>query len=114
DISIGVLVDDFMIPFGRQSVPVVDSGLIAGIISLEDVQRVRRDLWEDTPVSSVMTTTPLFAVGPNDSMTAVVEMITQHFVNQVLVLDTGVFVGVVTRADVTRFLQVRETLSRRR
>ncbi|MDA1258696.1 MAG: site-2 protease family protein, partial [Chloroflexi bacterium] len=54
DISIGVLFDDFMIPFGRRSVPVVDSGLIAGIISLEYVQRVRRDLWEDTPVSSVM------------------------------------------------------------
>lgn len=109
---IATLVDDYMIPLGRRSVPVVEAGRTIGIASLRDVRHVRRDLWEETPVSEVMTRTPLLSVGPDDSMTTVIELIATHRINQILVLDGDVLVGVVTRADVMRFLQVRETLAR--
>ena len=112
EVFIATLVDDFMIPFGRRSVPIVEAGRVVGIVTIQDAQRVRRDLWEGTPASAVMTRSPLFAVAPDDSMTAAVELITRHRVNQILVLDDEVLVGMVTRADVTRFLQVRDTLAR--
>ena len=111
---IATLVDDFMIPFGRRSVPVVEAGQVVGIVTLEDVQRVRRDLWEVASVSAVMTEAPLFAVGPDDPMTAVIELMMTHLVNQILVIDDGVLVGALTRADVARFLQVSEPLARPR
>ena len=102
--SITVLVDDYMIPFQRRSVPVVTAGRIVGIVSLQDLEGVRRDLWEETQVSEVMTRQPLFAVRPEESITAALDLIARHRVNQILVLDNEELVGVLTRFDILRLI----------
>jgi hypothetical protein len=35
-----------MIPFRRRSVPVVMGGRIAGVVTLQDLEGVHRDLWK--------------------------------------------------------------------
>ncbi|MDP6821968.1 MAG: site-2 protease family protein [Dehalococcoidia bacterium] len=102
--SITVLVDDYMIPFRRRSVPVVAAGRIVGIVSLQDLEGVRRDLWGETQVSEVMTGPPLFAVRPEESITVALELIARHRVNQILVLDHDELVGVLTRFDIVRLM----------
>jgi CBS domain-containing protein len=95
--SISDLVDEYMIPYTRRSVPVVASGRVVGIVALQDLEAVHRDLWSQTPVSAVMTGPPLIVVRPDDSVAAAVGLIANHRVNQVLVMDGDELVGIVSR-----------------
>jgi Zn-dependent protease/predicted transcriptional regulator len=95
--SISDLVDEYMISYTRRSVPVVASGRVVGIVALQDLEAVHRDLWSQTPVSAVMTGPPLIVVRPDDSVAAAVGLIANHRVNQVLVMDGDELVGIVSR-----------------
>ncbi|HCV28104.1 MAG TPA: site-2 protease family protein [Dehalococcoidia bacterium] len=104
--TISALVDEYMIPFRRRSVPVLTSGRIVGIVTLQDLEGVARDRWSETTVAEVMTRPPLFSVRPDDSLTAAIELIAKHQINQVLVVDVDEFVGTITRSDVMHLLRV--------
>jgi len=100
--SISALVDEYMIPFTRRSVPVVESGRVVGIVALQDLEVVHRDLWAKTPVSVVMAKPPLFVVRPDDSIAMAVGLIANHRVNQILVMDGDELVGIISRDWVMR------------
>ncbi len=105
--SIAELVDDYMIPFRRRSAPVIVSGRFAGIVTLQDLEGVRRDLWKETPVSAVMTRPPLLSVHPDDPLSEAIGLIATHRLNELLVLDVDGLVGVVNRLDVMQFLHIK-------
>jgi Zn-dependent protease/CBS domain-containing protein len=106
------LIESAMLPGARRAVAVVDdSGRLEGLVTLSDVARVppeerprRRVAEVMTPrerLASVASTAPLFeaiaALGSGDY-------------EQVPVVDGDRFVGLLTRANVMRTLQIREAL----
>ncbi len=102
--SIAELVDDYLIPLRRRSAPVIMGGRIAGVVTLEDLEGVHRDLWKETPVSAVMTRAPLLSVHPNDPISEAIGLIATHGLDELLVLDVDDLVGVVNRMDVMQNL----------
>jgi Zn-dependent protease/CBS domain-containing protein len=92
-----------------RAVPVCSNGL-KGIVTIEDVKKVPRDQWAVTPVERIMSREPLYTVSPDDGLQNAFRMIAQHSVNQVLVEQGGQCVGMLSREDIIRHLQLTQEL----
>ncbi len=87
------------------------AGRFVGIVTLRDVMRTARDRWDWTDVEAVMVPeTQLIVVHPDDPVLDAVERMGQGDVNQLPVVDDGHLVGVLSRSDVLRFMQLRASL----
>ena len=108
--SVATLIDEVMLPGNRRAVPVVD-GRIVGIVTLGDVRAVAPERRDSTTVGEVMGgRLGLATVLPEDTMLSAREALGRGDYEQVPVVDRGVLVGLLTRADIVRAIQVRELL----
>ena len=110
-LSVADLVDNYLLPGNRRAVAVTDNGRLVGIVTVSDVQRVPHDVRNKVSVAEIM--------GGRDGMVSVradqpvqdaVEILAERDLDQVPVLDGGRVVGLLTRGDVMRQLQLREAL----
>ncbi len=95
---------------GRRALPVVDDGRLIGIVSVTDAKEVPQPAWAHTTVGEVMTRAPLTTVAPDAGLDRALGLLAEHSLNQLPVVDGAHLVGMLTRADVLRVLQLRETL----
>ena len=103
--SVEVLVREHFMQRGSRAAVVVDDGRIVGIATLTDVNSVPRDRWAEVRVAEIMTGEPLYSVGPGDDLGAALRMLAEYSLNQVVVLSEGRLAGLLSRADVIRYLQ---------
>ena len=95
--------------FGR-AVPVCDGATTVGIVTISDVKGVPQEKWPITPVEQVMTKGPLHSVEPEDDLNQAMKLIAQHDLNQVLVMNDGQCAGLLSRAEIIRYLQLTQEL----
>jgi len=99
--------------FRRQqdrAVPVCQGGQLAGIATITDVKKVPQEKWAATPVGEIMTRGNLYTVSPDDNLQMAMELIAKHDINQVLIKDGGKCAGLLTRADIIRYIQMSQEL----
>lgn len=111
NISLQKLVDEFLLPHGWRGAFVVQVEQLAGLITLSDIRHIPHDEWAQTLVG--MTMTPLeqlHAVSPEQSLNEVLPLMVNRDVNQVPVVTDGRLVGVVSREDIMRFVEIRRGL----
>ncbi|MCJ7742956.1 MAG: site-2 protease family protein [Dehalococcoidales bacterium] len=94
----------------RRAVPVCQDNRPVGIVTITDLKGLPQEKWAQTPVEQIMTREPLYSVTPEDDLNAAMKLITQHDLNQVLVLSQGQCVGLLSRADIIRYLQLSQEL----
>jgi len=95
---------------GVRAMPVVDGGRLVGIVSITDAKEVPPEAWPTTPVGRIMTPAPLTTVTADEDLAVALELLVNRTFNQLPVLDGGALVGLLTRADVLRFIQLNEEL----
>jgi Zn-dependent protease len=95
--------------FGR-AVPVCDEDRTVGIVTIGDVKGIPQERWPTTPVEQVMTRAPLYSVKPEDSLNEAMKLIAQHDLNQVIVMAKGQCAGLLSRAEIIRYLQLTQEL----
>jgi len=84
---------------------------LAGLITLSDIRHVPREHWAQTPVGFAMIPLEqLHAVSPQQSLNEVLPLMVTRNVNQVPVVEDGRLVGVLSREDIMRFLEIRRSL----
>jgi Zn-dependent protease/CBS domain-containing protein len=111
DISLEELVRDYMVARGQRAVPVVVAADLLGLVTLTDLRQVPPVEWATTSVFRAMTPVEkLQSVGPDDDLAKAVEIMAAHDWNQLPVLQGREFLGLVTRADVLRLIQIRTEL----
>lgn len=111
DVPLATLIEDYFLRGNRRAVPVVADGRLAGMITLGDIRDVPRERWATTTVADVMGGREgIVSVGSRDTLQRVLEALTQGDFEQVPVVDDGTLIGVVTRADIVRQIQLREAL----
>lgn len=110
DTSIEKLVHEVFLQHGRRAAPVCSGDRIQGIITPPDVKGVPQQQWAMTPVEKVMTKEPIYYVKVDDDLATALKIISEHSLNQVLVLKDGRLVGLVSRADILRYLQMHQEL----
>jgi CBS domain-containing protein len=57
-----------------------------------------------------MTRQPLYSVSPEDDLNVALKLIAEHDLNQLLVLEQGRCTGLLSRAEIIRYLQLAQEL----
>jgi len=111
-LPIQTLVDDYMLGEGHRAVMVANDGGVLGILSVNDVRRVPRSEWPNTPVQRVMTQREgLVSVDAGTTAFDVFMLVSQKGLNQVPVLADGRMVGLITRRHLLDRIQLAESLT---
>ena len=108
--SVESVVNDAFMRRGLRSLPVCNENGLLGIITMGDVKKVAQEEWINTPVQQVMTKAPLITVNENDDLNAALQLLSKNDLNQIAVMANGKFVGLLSRADVIRYLHTRQEL----
>ena len=111
-LSLDVFVENVAIPSGRRCFPVMEGDQFLGLLTLHRIQGVPRDKWRTTRVADVMTEVTL-VIPPerlvrarlDEELTAVLEEMARADVNQLPVMESGKFLGMVTRGNIIAFLR---------
>jgi Zn-dependent protease/CBS domain-containing protein len=113
-LSVRELVDEYILRRGSRAIPVAQDGGIVGLVTLSDVKHLPEPEWSSNSVGAIMTRPPLRTIGPDAPVTRALERLVEDDVNQLLVVDKdGTLLGILTRGDVMRFLQMRGELGMR-
>jgi Zn-dependent protease/CBS domain-containing protein len=108
--TVAELVRDVFLVRRRRTVPVAEGDRIIGMVSISDVRALPQEEWPIVPVERIMTREPLHAVKPEDDLNTALKVIAQYDLNQVPVLNQGKLVGILSRANVINFLQLKHEL----
>lgn len=111
DISVGSLVHDHIMGSDNRAFPVMDSGRLAGIVTLEDVREAPRDAWDRTTVREIMTPAEdLVTIAPQEEAAEALNRLASRDVRQLPVVSDGRLVGLVSRRDIIMWLQLHSQL----
>lgn len=111
NISLQRLVDEDFLPQGLRSALVVQGEQFAGLITLNDIRRVPRDQWAQTPVGMAMIpVNRLHSVSPTQNLNDVLSLMANQDVNQLPVVQDGRVVGILSRDAIIRYIEVRRGL----
>lgn len=97
----------------ERAVPVCQNGQTLGIITMTDIKGLSKDKWATTPVEKIMTRSPLYSVGAEDTVNVALKLLAEHDINQVLVSEQGKCSGILKRSDIINYLQLSHELGSR-
>jgi CBS domain-containing protein len=111
-ISVQELVSEYFFRYGYRGFPVIASnGEVTGIVTLDNVQPVPAAERENMPVRGVML--PLsgkVSIGADRSLADALRKMGDENTGRLLVLKDGRVAGMITKAGLMRFLEIRQIL----
>ncbi|HYP41099.1 MAG TPA: site-2 protease family protein [Chloroflexia bacterium] len=110
------LLTQFILPYNLRALPVGQDGRLEGIVTLSDIKDVPQDQWGTVTVGNVMTAgDKLRTVSPQDGLDHAMQLLSEGDFDQLPVVDNlGKLVGMLSRAHVLRWLQIRDELKLRK
>jgi Zn-dependent protease/CBS domain-containing protein len=104
-------VDDHLLRTGRRCFFVVEQGRVAGLVTLHELKRVPRPRWRYTTLGDVMRPLErMRTVSPETPVSEAIERMARDDVQQLPVVSNGHLDGVLSRANIMRFLETRAEL----
>ncbi len=113
DITLSELIEGYVLRYHFTSYPVVSEGRPIGLITIKSVKRVRREKWGTTLVGeATIPITSGTSLSPDDDIPTALSKMSATEQSRLPVIDaSGRLVGIVSRRDVTAYLQIRSDLS---
>lgn len=105
ELSVREFVLEHVVRRGRRALPVVDDGELVGIMSVTDAQHIHQEAWSTTRIGEVMTHVPLKTLNADAALAEALQLMVEHDIHQLPVLQDGTLVGMLTRAGVMRYMQ---------
>lgn len=110
-LTVEQLVHDYVLNSGRRCFPVVDDSHLLGLVTLNDVKGVPRELRLTKTVRETMTPLEkLKWVQPNDDLANVLQLLTTEDINQLPVIENNTIVGMIARDNLLSFIRIRSEL----
>lgn len=110
--SLQEVADDFMVGHGERAVVVSLGESVSGIITVNDIRKVKRDDWPHTPAQQAMTPRErIVTVDAEVPAIDILHLLAEKGLNQVPVLEDGRMVGLVTRRELLERVQLAESLA---
>ncbi|MDA0353369.1 MAG: site-2 protease family protein [Chloroflexi bacterium] len=105
--SLQQLAEDRILGDAERAFLVESIGRVSGLITISDLTHVPRARWAETTVREAMVAaTEVHTVRPDTSILEAMRLMQEHDVNQLPVLDDGRLVGLLTRGDVLKRLEL--------
>ncbi|MCC6237010.1 MAG: site-2 protease family protein [Dehalococcoidia bacterium] len=106
--SVQEVVDTRMLATGERAFLVEEGGVIVGLLTATDISRVPREEWPSAVARRVMVPAErVHTVEPRTRLLEAMQLLQEHDVHQLPVLQQGRVVGILTRADVMRHIELR-------
>jgi len=106
--SVQELVDARLLRSAERAFLVRNNGSVVGLLTAADITKVPREEWGVTSVSRIMVPSGrVLTVSPDTGLIEAMQLMQQHDIHQLPVLDDGRLVGMLTRGDVLRQIEVR-------
>jgi Zn-dependent protease/CBS domain-containing protein len=100
-------VDHYLLHSPSRCFVVAQNDHVAGIVTPNEIRKVSRDNWDQTSVQSVMRPLgSLRAVSPDMLALEAVELMSHENLNQLAVVSDGKLLGIFSRGQILRFLQL--------
>jgi len=111
DMRLDRLVADYILNAGQRCFFVTEEGDVVGLVTLHNIRAVPRDRWSQMAIGQIMTPveTPFLAHSDEDVLTLLRRM-DEADVNQVPVTEGGNLLGLFTRGNLLRYMQLRSEL----
>lgn len=110
DLPVQRFIAEYVVQRGLRALPVVVDSRVVGIISISDVKDVPVERWDTLAIGDLMTTEDLAVVHPADDLARALRLLAERDLNQLLVMDEGALLGMLSRSSIIRYLQLREEL----
>jgi Zn-dependent protease len=108
DMTVAELVDRYMLAGRGRCYPVMAGEELLGLITLTDIRGVVREQWPTTSVYRVMTPFErLRTASPGEDARGLLQMMGEADLNQVPVVEGRRLLGIVSRGDILRLIQMR-------
>jgi CBS domain-containing protein len=85
--------------------PVVSGGVLQGIVTITDLQKVAEEKRSGTSVESVMAR-KLYLIGSQEEASTAMKMMNELQIRRLPVMDEGRMVGIVSREDLVRAIEL--------
>jgi Zn-dependent protease/CBS domain-containing protein len=109
-LSVQAFVFEHVVQQGQRALLVVDGPRLLGLVSITDAKALPQTAWPTTVVGAIMTPAPLKTVAADADVTTALQLMVEGGLNQLPVVRDGQLVGLLNRADIMRFLQLRDEL----
>lgn len=111
DITVEQLVSDYFLVNRHGGYPVVRDGKILGVVTLQSVRAIPKEMRTSARVEQAMTHgETMVTVKSNLSALDALHKMARERVGRLLVVENGQLVGIVTRGDLMRTIQTRQEL----
>jgi len=111
ELTINELIEDHILGRKRRAALVTENGRLVGIVTIGDLQKVPSGARGRTTVREVMTgLDSIVTTSPDTSLREAADILARHEFDQLPVVQDGRPIGAITRADIMRELQIRESL----
>ena len=103
-LPISEFVSDYVIKYRYHAFPVVDNSVLLGVVDISDAKKVLEEKWNEKSVKDVMKQ-ELINVFPDDSITHALDIMNEHGVKRVTVIDRNnpdEIVGLISTTDIIR------------
>jgi Zn-dependent protease len=105
-------VDEYFLTKHHTAFPVLGYGdLVEGLIILNSIREVPRDMWPERTVRQVMAPVgPALVAAPGEPVTSILERMADNPTGRFLVLDGQRLAGILSVSDIAGFFRLRESL----
>ncbi|MEN8614385.1 site-2 protease family protein [Dehalogenimonas sp. THU2] len=102
-----------MLSHNQRALPLITDGRMTGLVTLTDIKKVPKESWPHEQVNRIMTpATEVQSVSPEDDLTVVLELLQSAGYNQLPVMEKGKFRGLVSRAELLQYIQLKHDLAK--
>lgn len=107
--SVGDLVHEHIMGTDERAFPVLEEGRLIGLVTLEDVRKIKPNAWDTTTVGEIMTPSDdLIIVDVEEDAAEALNKLRQRDVRQLPVMHNGQLDGLLRRRDIIRWLQLQD------
>ena len=108
DMRVSELVDRYILAYARRAVPVTQDGRLVGIVTVKDIASIPAERRAFTSVGEVMGGRDgLYTTRADATVLDAFEVMEEHDLEQLPVMDADQPIGLLTRADVVRLLRIK-------
>ena len=110
-LTVEELVNYHILSSGRRCFPVVENGRALGLITMQNVKSVPREVRHRRTVMEAMTPMDkLKQVSPDEDLSTAMQLLTDEDASQLLVVENSHIIGMVGRENLLSFIQTRAEL----